>query len=617
MAIQVKSLLKKLSHKDPAVRRSAAEELSGGDERAVYPLIKALGDTNAGVQDAAMRSLMAIGGETTAYMVIPLLREGTFIRNTALIILTSIGEQAVPLLYNLLKDKDDDVRKFGLDLMGEIKTGVDVKQVVPMLKDSNANVRAATAKTIGLLNYTDAIPQLIQSINDEEWVCFSVLEALGEMKAEDAVPAIGALLNANTGPAVRFVAIEVLGKIGSNKAIPFLMSYLSDADSDETNAIIKSMIQIGITPDMADLTEHLIIMLQKSDDEDLDITLRGIVDLNCKAAVREMIDLAGSLDVSIMGNEEKVLQICDAIKSIDSEDELLKILQDDETRYRGRSLTIGLLGEMKSIKSVPVILTNLKDTSRDMRRASAKALGEIGSRESVVSLLDASQTDADAHVRKAAIQALGNIGTRDAFDPLMSLLEVEKYFDVKEEIVKALMMIDQKAFIEGFGVYNNSVKEITAGIVRDADLLIQLANDPDERVKIAAVKGLGFVSGNQASDKLASFLSDDNPEVRKAAVSGLGNSGICSQELISALDDSDQWVRFYAVKSISQTCDDKEQLVFLLTRMLQDEFIPVVMSAIDSIREVGGAPAYEALAPLAEHANDDVKQKIREALDTI
>ncbi|MCE5311913.1 MAG: HEAT repeat domain-containing protein [Nitrospiraceae bacterium] len=617
MARQLKNLLKKLSHKDPAVRRSAAEELSNGDERAVYPLIKALSDTNAGVQDAAMRSLMAIGGETTAYMVIPLLREGTFIRNTALIILTSIGEHSVPLLYNLLNDKDDDVRKFGLDLMGEIKTGVDVKLVVPMLKDSNPNVRAAAAKTIGLLNYADAVPQLIQAINDEEWVCFSVLESLGEMRAEDSVPAIGALLNDNTSPAVRFAAIEVLGNIGSGKAIPYLMGYLSDADSDETNAIIKSMIQIGITPDMADLTDHLLVMLQKSDDEDLEITLRGIIDLNCKAAVRDLINLAGSLDISILGNEEKVEQIRNAIKNIDSEDELLKILEDDQTRYRGRSLTIGLLGEMKSVKAVPAILRNLKDTSRDMRRASAKALGDIGSHESVGSLLDASQTDADAHVRKAAIQALGNIGTREAFAPLMSLLEVEKYFDVKEEIVKALMMIDQKAFIDGFGVYNNSVKEITAGIVRDADLLIQLANDPDERVKIAAVKGLGFVTGQQAANRLVAFLSDTNPEIRKAAVAGLGNAGICSQELISALDDKDQWVRFYAVKSVAQTCDDREQLVHLMSKMLNDEFIPVVMSAIDAIKEIGGAEAYEALSPLAEHPNDDIKEKIREALDTI
>lgn len=617
MSKQIKNLLKKLSHKDPAIRRSAAEDLSQGDERAVYPLIKALNDPNAGVQDAAMRSLISIGGETTAYMVLPLLREGTFIRNTALIILTSIGESVVPLIYNLLKDKDDDVRKFGLDLMSDIRTGVDVKQVVPMLEDSNANVRAAAAKAIGLLNYTAAEPQLIQALNDEEWVCFSVLEALGEMRSEQAVPAIGALLNLNTSPAVRYVAIEVLGKIGNPKANSFLMSFLTYADSDETNAVIKSMIQIGITPDMADLTEHLIAMLKKDDDEDLEIALRGIADLNCKTAVKHLINLAGSLDISILGNEEKIHQIMSVIKTIDSEDELLKILDDSEMKYRGRSLTISLLGELKSSKAVPGILKNLKDTSRDMRRASAKALGDIGAKESIGSLLNASQSDPDAHVRKVAIQALGNIGTNKAFEPLLSLIEFEKYFDVKEEIVRALLKIDEKSYMDNFFSYNNSIKEITAGIIKDMDMLVRLAEDNDESVKIAAVKGMGAVGGQQAAEKLISFLSDPNPEIRKTAVSGLGSAGYFPQELMSALDDEDQWVRFYAVKSISQVCDDKEQLIYLLNRLLADDFVPVVMSVIDVIRDIGGAEAYEALNKFVDHPNDDIKQKIREALDTI
>ncbi|MBC8554894.1 MAG: HEAT repeat domain-containing protein, partial [Candidatus Brocadiales bacterium] len=80
---KLKSLINKLGSTDPSVRRASAESLSEGDERAIYPLIKSLRDDNLGVQDAAMRSLMAIKGETTAYMVLPLLRENALLRNTA------------------------------------------------------------------------------------------------------------------------------------------------------------------------------------------------------------------------------------------------------------------------------------------------------------------------------------------------------------------------------------------------------------------------------------------------------------------------------------------------------------------------------------------------------
>src|SRR5271157_187624 len=124
MAKNIKKLIQKLKDKDASVRKRIIGELASGDERAVYPLLKALSDENVGVQDAAMRSLIAIGGEVTAYMVLPLLRENTYLRNTALIILTKLGSVSVPFLYPLLKDKDDDVRKFSIDLLADIGEGI-------------------------------------------------------------------------------------------------------------------------------------------------------------------------------------------------------------------------------------------------------------------------------------------------------------------------------------------------------------------------------------------------------------------------------------------------------------------------------------------------------------
>ena len=83
--------LKNLLDDDPTVRRWAAEALADCDVGAIYPLIKALKDPNTGVQDAARRSLIAIGGELTAYMTIPLLREDAYLRNTSRIIIKQIG----------------------------------------------------------------------------------------------------------------------------------------------------------------------------------------------------------------------------------------------------------------------------------------------------------------------------------------------------------------------------------------------------------------------------------------------------------------------------------------------------------------------------------------------
>ncbi len=621
MIKNIKKLIQKLGDKDPSVRRGAAEDLSEGDERAVYPLIKALSDENAGVQDASMRSLIAIGttdsylGEVVGYMVLPLLRENSYLRNTALIILTALDGVIVPLLYPLLKDKDDDIRKFALDLMGDIKKGVEPSMIMPLLKDPNANVRAAAAKSLGLLRYREAIPELIKALKDEEWVCFSALDALGELKVEEAVKDIASLL-VNSSEAVCFAAIETLGKIGSEKAIDALIAYLPKASVDERNAVIKSLIQIGITPEMADLSGHLINMLKDGDWEEKEIALKGIVSLNCREAVPVLVDLAGSLDPSLPGNEERIALLKDAISSMDSEDELLNLLESPDIKYRGKSFAIEILGAIRSKKAVSKLIDYLDDMRRDLRRASAGALGEIGEPISTGHLLEVSLKDVDAHVRRSAIEALGNIQAKDAFKALMDLLEVEKYYDVIEKIVESLIKIDADVFLSDMLKYRDNVREIIAKTVSDVDILLRLSDDPNKKVKIAAIYGLGRIATDESTARLIGFLTDRDPDIRKAAVVALGETHYCPPELFNALQDDDPWVRFYTIKAIVFSCD-KEKAISMIGTMLHDEFIPVVMSAIDAITEIGGRGAYEALAVYEEHPNPDVREKIKEALSSL
>jgi HEAT repeat protein len=149
---ELSTALQQLVDPDPSVRRSAAEALSEADERAIYPLIRLLRDEkNPGVQDIVMRSLIAIGNEVTAWMVLPLLREGPFLRNTARIILRQIGHPSVPLLRPLLTDKDDDVRTFAVDLISDIGQCDFSAEIARLLEaDPNQNVRASAARAIGL-----------------------------------------------------------------------------------------------------------------------------------------------------------------------------------------------------------------------------------------------------------------------------------------------------------------------------------------------------------------------------------------------------------------------------------------------------------------------------------
>lgn len=623
MAKSVKKAVQQLTSGDPPARRTAAEELAGGDERALYPLVRALSDANAGVQDAAMRALISIGGEVTAYMVLPLLRENTLLRNTALIILKELGAVTVPLLAPLLKDKDADIRKFAIDLSGEITTGVEPSRLVPFLKDPNANVRAAAAKALGELGYREAIPALIDALGDEEWVCFSVLEALGELRAEAAIEPIARLLPASAAPAaeaaspaVRLAAIETLGKLGSERAVGILRASLPATVDEERSAVIKGLIQIGITPDMDDLAAHLLTMLAEGEWEDKEVALKGLVTLSSRGAVPVLVDMAGSLDPSLPPNEERLLELRRTLLALDAEEELLRLLDDPALKYRGKHVAIELLGEMRSVAAVPRLIGYLKDARRDLRRASSRALGAIAAPESLEHLLETSQRDVDAHVRRSAIEALGRIGAKEAFGPLVDLLEVEQYIDVIEELVAALLKIDSAAFLARLSRYDARVREIIAKTVQDVPPLLLLSEDADKKVKTAALCSLGRSGAGEALSRLLWFLGDADPDLRKAAVAGLGEAHYCSPELFGALRDEDPWVRFYAIKAVASSCAP-EAAIERIGALVNDGSVAVVMSAVDAIAALGGRAAYEALAAHEDHANAEVREKIREALSTL
>jgi HEAT repeat protein len=458
---KLKKLLRNINDSDPSVKRSAAEELSGGDERAIYPLIKALRDDNFGVQDAAMRSLMEIKGEITAYMVLPLLRENSFLRNTALIIIKEIGKSAVPLLYTLLNDKDDDVRKFALDLIHDIQYCSYPEKLIELLTgDHNANVRASAAKTLGKLKYKKALPQLINALNDDEWVCFSALESLTELKDLASVKHIVKLLE-SPSDATRFAAIESLGNIGSTDAANPLIDYLTKAEEFERKAVIKSLQQIGAVPSTEEVSETLLDMLINDEWEEKIIAINGLKTLDDTRAIPYMIDLAGSFDLSDPDLEEKQHIIREAIQAFSRLEPLVQSLQDDNLKFRGKAFAIEMAGDMKCKEAVPALIKLSKSEYRDIRRSSINSLSNIEGDEVQACLIDAI-TDHDSHVRKTAVISLGKICEMSTFEPLMKMLQKEQYTDVIDEFVCALININSTLFLSRIDELSDNIKEVAA-----------------------------------------------------------------------------------------------------------------------------------------------------------
>jgi HEAT repeat protein len=402
---QLSQFTEDLLQTDAQQRRTAAEALREGDERAIYPLIRALRDDNPGVQDAAMRSLIAIGGEVTAYMVLPLLREGPLLRNTTLLILKEVGPPTVPLLRLLFTDKDDDIRKFALDLIGDIKTCDYPAEIVKLMQiDPNVNVRASAAKTLAILNYRDAIPALIAALRDEEWVCFSALDALATFGEESTLLPVKALLSSPSS-ALRYAAIEALGKFSAPQARTILHDYLPKADDMERNAVVRSLVQTGITPSMHGVTDALMNMLKNGDWEERLIAIRGLVDVGEKRAIPVIIDTAGLLDPSNPRDDERLTEVKQALIEFLNPEDFIEALYNPSIKFRGKVIAVDILKELGCAEAVPKIVPLLRDVSTHVVIAAIDAIVQLDA-EGAPEVLSFLKQHPDEGVREKVVWVL-------------------------------------------------------------------------------------------------------------------------------------------------------------------------------------------------------------------
>jgi HEAT repeat protein len=610
---ELSTIIQNLVDPDPSVRRTAAEALSEADERAIYPLIRLLRDDNAGVQDAAIRSLVAIGGEVTAYMALPLLREGPFIRNAARLILRQIGHPSVMLLRPLLGDKDDDIRNFSVDLIADIGSCDYADEIMRLLEtDPNQNVRASAARALAVLDYRAGVPALTASLHDNEWVCFSSLESLALMKDEASVDPILTLLG-NPSETIRYAAIEALGKIGSPRSSAPLIARLPKSSDIEKSAIVRSLVQIGITPAMAEVADSLMEMFSKGEWEERLVALTGLSELKFERAIPIILDVAGALDPSDPENEELLFAVKQALLKFGCMPALLSVLADPGVKYRGKVLATEIVGEIQCADAVPSLIGLLSADLRDVRRAAVLALANIRGDEALA-VLRKCVDDRDGHVRSAAITELGRMGDQPSAESLLRHINVENYHDVLEETVKALLRIDARLLFTHLPVLSSQVRGLVARYAGDAEVLLSLSREPDANIRVAALTSLASLQDERGRKRLSEALGDDSPEARKTAVIALGNLNAGVDELSKALGDKDMWVRLYAVKALGESQDARASSFVI--PLLSDAEVPVILSAIDALLQLGGSDT-AAISALRNHDDEQVRERASQVVESL
>lgn len=342
-------LARRLKDPDPQVRRQAAAAMGQtGDPRWAPVLAEALCDRNKGVHEAAMGSLIEIGGDDVAGEVIPYLRsEDPQLRNAAIEILQETDYSAGRMLVPLLSDPDDDVRILVSDILGLAGGPEAVDALIAALGDANPNVRNAAAGSLGTLADPKAVEPLGQMLQSEqeEWVAFTAIEALKEAAGRSAAEALSPALS--RGEFLASAAVEALGEVGGPEAVPVLLAHLERAPDGMRAATVRALAEVAKRADRDEMDAETLARL-----------------------VRALMDAAAS----------------DA---------------DQWTRYHA----IEALGKLRAGEAVALLSEVASIGGPLLKIAAAKALGHIGGDEAAEALQPL-LSDPDPDIAKAAQRAM-------------------------------------------------------------------------------------------------------------------------------------------------------------------------------------------------------------------
>lgn len=590
---------KKLQSRDAEERREAALDLGRAGREAIPILLKALGDADWRVRKTAVEGLVAFDGGEVIQGFIRCLssHDNAGTRNSAIEGLIHIGPRSVDALLAALDSPDADVRKFIVDILGDIRDRRAGPALIAKLDDLDENIRVSAAEALGKLREPAAVDALIACLSryDQGWLDYAAAEALGEIGDERA---LGPLLSALGRSSLREPVLESLGKIGNVKTVAPLLAGLSDP-----LRIVREVSTVALG--------GIYRKIEADDRRSLVATVREGLSERAVDYLEEILLTGGG---ELLKSAVAVLGWAGRDRSVEK---LLMLLKEEEMEEP-------VVQALKHLGSggARLLAERLRDGNALVRRAVARVLGEIGGAEAEPGLIDL-LADENGHVRSNAAEALGSMKSVKAVAQLLPLLE-DEYQSVQESAIEALAAIGDDSILDAL-VRNFTSQDavmrkniaLLLGRLRTAKAVDALAfalKDEEPDVRKAVVHALGSTGGERGVRSLMLAVTDDDPEVRMLAAEALGRSAPAEAEdiLISLLADEDLWVRAAAARGLGRIGGTRAGVA--LAEHLEaatDIFLLALAEVAGKLRIPG---ALGPLLRLTDHPDPEVRKVVLVAL---
>jgi len=555
------------------VRKVAVEGLKKRPDRdTVGSLLLALKEEhqNINVLNSAIQILTMSEMDVTDTLLDFLKSPDHELRQYAALSLGEIGDpRAVPALIDALYDKDMNVRFHAIEALGKMKATEAVEPITGIVETRDFFLAFPAIDALVSIGDGHIAPRLVPLLEDEMLVS-PALDALGALGGEDVISSIVSLLNSGSGDAASIV-----------RAIVSIYDRYVEVYGDGSviaDAVIRNIDNPG--------AGRILALLEEPQDEFLHSITVILGWLKGKDIDRTLTRL--------LGNTKARKEIIDAVVQHGQEIVDLLIEQIDSEDMETRKAAIVALGRIGDRRAVPSLVAALRDEPA-VAVIAAGALAKIGDRAAFEGLIEL-MGERDAGVRQAVISALNSIGHPDM------AARMAQYLIHEDPIVR-----ESAVRIAGYFGYEVCI-----------DLILERCSDESENVRYAAIQCLPFLEDKRAFETIVKALEGDTPRVRAAAAYALGQleEKDAILYLKKALQDKDPWVRYFASKSAGEKKDP--EVLEILSQMVQnDPANQVRISAVEAIGNIGSANAVSILARFIGDDNFDIARTAINALGKV
>jgi HEAT repeat protein len=489
-------------------------------------------------------------------------------RNSATEALIRIGEEAIsPIVSRLRTEEDIDVRLSLVNLIGDLRSREGFDILVEMLDaEADVNVASSIVSSLGKFHDAAALPHLMRALRTREDLW------------------------------LKFHVVEALGEIGDRAALPSILPLYSE------KSLRKPVLEaIGKIADIGTVNFLLRII---AEDEKLNLT-----------ALRALVRIAEASKPRIVEEAERQLIQQRFRESFPQEkiEPLVEHLHSTPKR-EVKAFILKFLGWSADERALPVLLSHLGHP--ETAEIAAQALSDFG-KGALPSMLSSLQNEEDDEIIGLLLRVVNSIGGREAIpsilqfldhdNPIIRRLALETLGEIPDpsSLDYLLAKLDDTDISSQQAAVNSITALVQAFPEMKQDTLAKirrLLQSPSVPIKLNSLSVYVNIQGEGFHDELLLASKESDPVIRQKAVSLMGKFGEerFANQLVLSLADESTTVRLAAINAIVRL--RPETGLEPLISSLEDNDIWIRTAAAQALGEYRH---HDSIEPLMRHLPND------------